>query len=139
MIRTADVLRFVKGPTPTPKVRSRVSEPKHARGSSHHSCIKTAASTNYGGYDPASSNNVLSPNPITRRQEFNLIKSHEKEALYLSDKFGGGRLRVSELFNTSLANPLASVRDEQFADPGFAPDVLHLSKTRIDEGTRLFK
>lgn len=59
MIRTADVLRFVKGPTPTPKVRSRISEPKLPRGFSHHSCAKTAASTHY--------ESMLSPNAISRR------------------------------------------------------------------------
>ena len=83
MIRTADVLRFVKGPAPN-------NESRHLRGSSHATFTKTAASTNY------ENSTLFSPNPITRRQEFDLIKSHEKEALFLSDKFGG-RLRVQDL------------------------------------------
>ena len=81
MIRTADVLRFVKGPVPSPKVISRAAK---ARNSSFHTYAKTAAST---ALDLNSS--VFSPYPVTRRQEFNMIMSNEKEALYLSDKFGG--------------------------------------------------
>jgi len=82
VIRTADVLRFVKGPVPS--VKAKLSyEPKHARGSSHHSCAKTNAST----CDMAVS--IYTPNRTSRRQEFEMIKSHEKEALYLSDRFGG--------------------------------------------------
>jgi len=66
-----------------------------------------------------------------------LIKSHEKEALYLSDKFGGRLpMNASELYSMSMG-PLMSYQDE--CDPGFAPDVLHLSKSKIDDSTRLIK
>ena len=45
-IRTADVLRFVNAPSAQKSTKVREGEPRHARGSSHHSCYKTAASTN---------------------------------------------------------------------------------------------
>ncbi len=96
MIRTADVLRFVRGDQPSTKARQ-ASEPKHARGSSFRTSVKTAATTN----DMAASS-LYTPNPISRRQEFDLIRSHEKEALFLSDRFGGriDSMKASELIHS---------------------------------------
>ena len=130
MIRTADVLRFVKGPVPAQLDQSKISESRHIRSSSHYTVGKaTAAST----ADMLGNSSLFTPNDVSRRQEFDLIKSHEKEALYLSDRFGGRvPMRMKELETCSL-EPL-----EEEADPGFAPDVLHLSKTKIDDSTRLF-
>ena len=134
MIRTADVLRFVTvgqdAVYKSEKVRERGGgEPADARGSSHHTCM--VASTR----DTEMMNkSMLTPSAhrFTRRNEFNLIKSHEKEALFLSERFGdrlldstGGRnLAGSTLVMTGTA------------DPGFAPEVLHLSKGKIDQSVR---
>lgn len=135
IIRTADVLRFVqKGPDVSyrsEKLRENGGgEPAHARGSSLHTCM--GAST----CDTIANKSMQTPSAsrFTRRKEFNLIKSHEKEALYLSERFGdrvldtnGGRnLAGSTLVVTNHPN-----------DPGFAPEVLHLSKGKIDQSLRL--
>ena len=133
MIRTADVLRFVKDPSVNPLIASKVrkGEPRHARGSSHHTCIKTVAST-----CEMTNTEIATPARMNHRREFDMIKSHEKEALFLSDRFGDRR----ETYRTvgggaGLDHSLISaVHASSFAaaDPGFAPEVLHLSKSRID-------
>lgn len=124
MIKTAEVLRFVKDQqvnTLSGNSKVRKGEPRHARGSSHHTCVKTVAST-------CDMNTVhTTPNRTNgNRREFDMIKSHEKEALFLSDRFGDRR----ETFRTvdGLDRSLISALN----DPGFAPEVLHLSKGKID-------
>ena len=118
MIRTADVLRFVKAPSAQKSAKVRQGEPRYARGSSNHTCVKTVAST----YD-INHSGLQSPNRLTNRQEFDLIKSHEKEALFLSERFGDRRETYRIIGHASLINN---------RDPGFAQDVLHLSKGKID-------
>lgn len=104
-----------------------------------HTCVKTAADT----CDMAMST-MYTPNPISRRQEFDLIRSNEKEALFLSDRFGGrvDQMKRSELINSMGpgASLLTSVNvglDHLGQDPGFAPNMLHLSKGKIDESVRI--
>lgn len=126
MIRTAEVLRFVKDPSintlTSRKVRK--GEPRNGRGSSHHTCVKTVATT-----CEMVTSELVTPARMNHRHEFNLIKSHEKEALFLSDRFGDRR----ETFRTvtGLDQSLISAVNVT-VDPGFAPEVLHLSKGKID-------
>ena len=92
----------------------------------------------------ANMSTMYTPNPISRRQEFDLIRSHEKEALFLSDRFGGrvNQMKRSELINSmgpgaSLLTSINVGLDHHGQDPGFAPNMLHLSKGKIDESVRI--
>ena len=146
MIRTVDVLNFVKeegvvASGQSAKVR-KGSGSKHARGSSHHTCIKTQASTcdmvtrreTVGTINHNQGSSLQTPiATFSRRREFDLIKSHEKEALYLSERFG------DSVTNSFARTVLPETRKTSGAiafgtgvDPGFAPDVLHLDKGKID-------
>ena len=55
-----------------------------AFGSSYHTNAKTNAST----CDVLNQSTLRTPNQISRRQEFSLIKSNEKDALFLSERYG---------------------------------------------------
>ena len=74
-------------------------------------------------------------NTTRRDKEFNLIKSHEKEALFLSERFGDRTLDTTG--GRNLAGTTLAMSNHPMVDPGFAPDVLHLSKGKIDQSVRL--
>ena len=122
MIRTADILRFVKGESAQRSAKVGRKNSQRARGSSHHSCHKTVAST-----CEMNRSELVTPNRLSHRQEFNIIKSHEKEALYLTERFGS-KMEAQRILGTASFKSV---------DPGFAPEVLHLSKGRIDQSLRL--
>ena len=87
-------------------------------------------------FTPSASRRVYNTNTSNHLNEFNLIKSHEKEALFLSERFGDRQLDSTggrNLAGTTLA--VASTYPQR--DPGFAPEVLHLSKGKIDQSMRL--
>ena len=101
MIRTAEVLRFVKTGGEEDKVeRLRKSEEQFGVGSRGTAAKTTIASTNDGLLMNRSS--LMASPSVTKRnrsgygknrqsrdiEEFDLIKSHEKEALFLSERFG---------------------------------------------------
>ena len=93
VIRTAEILTFVKTSGTQRPAKVSEGEPARARGSSYHTCHKTVASS----ADIWNPSLLVTPGNqgLSRRREFDFIRSHEKEALFLSDRFGERILRQS--------------------------------------------
>ena len=111
MLKTADLLKFV---SKHPNLASMgPKEHRLATSSAKHAYKQVRKNTkDYG---------LTSPEPLSRREEFDYIKSCEKQALFLSERFGDRRAEAS----TTVPHA------------GDSQHLLHLSKHKIDSCIRI--